>query len=372
MAGFTPAERQRQRLQKKLAAKAQPAPAPASSPSSVAQALAVAEGGGDDRAKAALASLAEIEAERSRQAAKSHGAATPDLVRTATNVCKVGKVHLDTGGASAMSDEEKKKLAALVGNGKTQNVRLFHGLANQTVEITEAVLGERAASLAVVLAGCKGCAFVLDCYCAKVFCRGLEDCAVTLAPSSKVITATLEVERCVRTKLKIGSMLGTLQVEQCAGIIADFEARHCFGNGSLERKGREFGNDGMVVWAGCDDLRVRIGDADLGDHVCFCDFGVAATADPTLSRDRSQFKVSFAAGKLVSEKVTRLKNGFPATAREEAEFDRREEQQLSGLAERMGITIHRKQDKIGARVKPNAPCPCGSGAKYKKCCAAAA
>ena len=66
------------------------------------------------------------------------------------------------------------------------------------------------------------------------------------------------------------------------------------------------------------------------------------------------------------------KNGFPATAREEAEFDRREEQQLSGLAERMGITIHRKQDKIGARVKPNAPCPCGSGAKYKKCCAAAA
>ena len=390
MAGFTPAERQRQRLKKKLAAKSKAeANEENASPADVAKALEVAQGGSDDRGTAALAALQEIEDERQRVATKAGGnAITPDLVKSANTMCKVGKVHVDTGGGDAMSADEKRKLAALVGNGKAQNVRLFHGLSGAKVEITEEVLGDKAASLAVVLAGCTGCEFVLDAYCAKVFVRGLVDCSVTLAPSSKVITATLEVERCQRTALRIKSMLGTLQVEQCQGIIADFESRDCFGNGSMERKGRDFGNDGMIIWAGCDDLRVRIGDAALGDHACFCDFAVARTADPTLSRDRSQFKVSFANGKLISEKVTRLKNGFPATAREEAEFDRREEQQLNGLAERMGITIHRKEDKIGSRVKPNEPCPCGagpasllffvfafrdrpvagSGKKYKKCC----
>ena len=26
--------------------------------------------------------------------------------------------------------------------------------------------------------------------------------------------------------------------------------------------------------------------------------------------------------------------------------------------------------RVGEKVKPNAPCPCGSGKKYKKCCGA--
>ena len=41
---------------------------------------------------------------------------------------------------------------------------------------------------------------------------------------------------------------------------------------------------------------------------------------------------------------------------------------MQGLAQRMGITINRKEDAIGKKVKPNEPCPCGSGKKYKKCC----
>ena len=303
--------------------------------------LLVAEEDSDTVRSAALQSLEAIESERQRVAAKAAGGAaavTPDMVRAAGNVCKVGKVHLDTAGSAGMSDDERRKLAALVGNGKTQNVRLFNGRKGETIVINEETLGQggdgagggapSTASLALVLASCEGCQFTIDCYCAKVFARGLVDCVVTLAPNSKVITATLEVERCTRTALRIGSMLGTLQVEQCAGMIADFASRDCFGNGSMERKGREFGNDGMVVWAGCDDLRVRIGDAALGDHVVFCDFAVAATADRTLNRDRSQFKVSFAGGRLVSEKVVRLKNGFPATKREVDDFDQREEGQL--------------------------------------------
>lgn len=43
---------------------------------------------------------------------------------------------------------------------------------------------------------------------------------------------------------------------------------------------------------------------------------------------------------------------------------------LQGLAERMGVTLSRKEDKIGKKCKPNDPCPCGSGKKFKKCCGA--
>ena len=45
-----------------------------------------------------------------------------------------------------------------------------------------------------------------------------------------------------------------------------------------------------------------------------------------------------------------------------------EEGKLEELAKRMGVNVHRKEDSVGARIKPNQKCPCGSGLKYKKCC----
>lgn len=72
--------------------------------------------------------------------------------------------------------------------------------------------------------------------------------------------------------------------------------------------------------------------------------------------------------KLICDKVIRLKNGFPSTKREDDEHVRREEQKLENLASRIGVTLHRKEDGIGSKIKPNEKCSCGSGKKYKKCC----
>jgi uncharacterized protein YchJ len=66
--------------------------------------------------------------------------------------------------------------------------------------------------------------------------------------------------------------------------------------------------------------------------------------------------------------VTRLRNGFPSTVHEELEFERRENASIQEVAQRMGISIHRKEDIIGKRVKPNELCACGSGKKNQKCC----
>ena len=132
------------------------------------------------------------------------------------------------------------------------------------------------------------------------------------------------------------------------------------------RKGREFGKDGRVVWAGCENLVIKIGeDKVVGD------FETEKLDDSTINSERTQFKVSYdARGVLRSEKVIRLRNGFPSTKREDDEHDRREEQALQGLAEKMGITLNRKEDKIGRKCKPNDLCHCGSGKKFKKCCGA--
>jgi hypothetical protein len=71
------------------------------------------------------------------------------------------------------------------------------------------------------------------------------------------------------------------------------------------RKGREFGNDGMVVWAGCDSLQVRVGEAPGSPAAeTVADFATEAAVDATCHRERSQFKIHYnSLGRLISEKV---------------------------------------------------------------------
>jgi hypothetical protein len=93
------------------------------------------------------------------------------------------------------------------------------------------------------------------------------------------------------------------------------------------RKGREFGKDGRVVWAGCENLVVSIGK----DKVV-CDFEKEKLDDLKINEERTQFKVSYdARGILRSEKVIRLRNGFPSTKREDDEHDRREGEIVFGF-----------------------------------------
>lgn len=86
---------------------------------------------------------------------------------------------------------------------------------------------------------------------------------------------------------------------------------------------------------------------------------------PNISKERGQFKIHKVKDKLRQEKVIRLDNGFTTTVREKEEFDKNQEAALQAMAKHMGITI---KPKKGIKVKPNEPCPCGSGSKYKKCC----
>ena len=84
-----------------------------------------------------------------------------------------------------------------------------------------------------------------------------------------------------------------------------------------------------------------------------------------LNLERSQFKVSIVDDKVIQEPVIRLPNGFTTTVREKVEFEAMQEKNMAAMAKTMGITI--KPAKKAAKIKPNEPCPCGSGKKFKKC-----
>ncbi|CAM9905701.1 unnamed protein product [Chrysoparadoxa australica] len=310
-----------------------------------------AEGVAASEAAAEAIKLLKEEAERLEKKATQPGFVTEDMKKQADKVCKVGKVAVTTGDGSAdMSDKEKAMLNASIGNGKNQAIKAWTNTEGQELVIDSSVVSnEEGASAALVFSGCKGCKYTIKAYCAKIFVRHCQDLELIIDESCRVLTQTIEVDKCVRSFFRIRSRLCTLQVEQCQSVIVDIAKREYFGNGAMVHKGRDFGNDGMLIWAGCDDLRLRI-----GQDVLICDFGLEAKLDKAVNKERTQFKVHYdVLNKLISEKVTRLRNGFPSTQREEDEFERRENAQLQAMADRMGISIRRKEDVIGKKVKPN-------------------
>lgn len=244
-----------------------------------------------------------------------------------------------------MSSQESTRLQAAVGAGKSSKLKAFFHLQDEKREIGESDVAD---DEVLSFSGCKNCEYTVNARCTKIFIDHCEDFILRL--NGAILTATIEADACERMNLILNTKVGTLQVERCKKMNILVQAKEQF--------------SGFMIWAGCFMLRLQV-----EELVMSCDFGLTQKLDPTINEERTQFKVWMnSVGKLSCDKVVRLKNGFPTTKREDDEHTRREEEKLGELAKRMGVTVHRKDDAIGGRVKPNEPCPCGSGQKYKKCC----
>jgi hypothetical protein len=294
---------------------------------------------------------ADAETGRLRMAAEKLQQIEKDLA--SENKPKQPKKQVKLGGKmlltteAKLSSKESAKLQALVGAGKGSKMRAFFKSQGQKMVINE---DELKADQVVIFSGCRNCECTIAATCCKVF---VEDCHdFTLRLNGKIITQTVEIDTCERANVVVGTKVGTLQVERCKKINV------------LVTEKIFFPECAYMVWAGCFMLRMQLEEATI-----HCDFGLTQKLDKTINIERTQFKVWVnKLGRLTCDKVIRLKNGFPSTKREDDEHLRREESKLMDLAERMGVNVHRKGDRVGARVKPNAKCPCGSGAKFKKCC----
>lgn len=244
-----------------------------------------------------------------------------------------------------MTKEETTRLQAMVGAGKSGKLKAFFQQTGQTREIDESEVKD---DEVVTFAGCKDCDYTLSARCTKVFVEHCENFMLRL--TGKILTDVVELDACEKMNLVVHTKIGTLQVERCNKTNILFGEKAHF--------------SGFMIWAGCFMLRLQV-----EELVMNCDFGLTQKLDPTINIERTQFKVwTNSQGKLTCDKVIRLENGFPSTKREDDEHERRKEEKLNELAKRMGVNVHRKEGDVGGRVKPNEPCPCGSGQKYKKCC----
>lgn len=134
----------------------------------------------------------------------------------------------------------------------------------------------------------------------------------------------------------------------------------------------------QVVWAGVEDLDIAF--QKHPDHNLLTGLVHMKEEYEDLNEEIDQFIIRFVGGKLLSEQIVRLANGYPTTVREADEYDARTQQneeiaiehikQMVSLTPQIGIANIAKKGSDGKKikVKPNQKCPCGSGLKYKKCC----
>jgi len=259
---------------------------------------------------------------------------------------KVGTKSLITTEMK-ISNGEQARLQAKCAAGKAGKIKAIHGVEQVISEFDESNLDAQAV---LIFSNCSGCQFTVNSHCTKIFIERCNGC--TFVFNGKIVTAVVEIDNCEECNVLINNRVGTLQVEQCRRMNVVYAQKELM--------------TGYIVWAGCFTLRVQV-----GEDLMRCDFGLTAQVDQTVNVERTQFKIYYnKLGRLVCDKIIRLKNGFPTTRLEDEEFKRRQAAKLKMLADRMGITVHRSEKSVGGRVKPNAPCPCGSGKKYKKCCRA--
>eukprot|EP00038_Savillea_parva_P009313 m.182674 g.182674 ORF g.182674 m.182674 type:complete len:517 (+) comp15600_c0_seq1:67-1617(+) len=269
-------------------------------------------------------------------------------VASVGGLVSVGDAHavtktLDGSDAAGNTDWSVKKMQAMIGGAKAKDTVAMVGKTGVTETVVD---GAVHANATLVFIGCEDCTFTLESYCIKVY---VQDCKnLTINAKTRIITSTVEVFKGENVRLNFDTDCGTLQADMVNGLHAHFNSKDRLT---------------MAVWAGCEDVVFTFGDTDERFETGFTSL---ATTDATLNRERSQFKVSRLNGRLIQEKVIRLENGFTTTQREKAEFELKQEASLKAMASQMGITIGRKAD--GVKVKPNEPCPCGSGLKFKKCC----
>jgi len=187
---------------------------------------------------------------------------------------------------------------------------------------------------------------VLDALCTKVLIDGCHNTKIIL--KQKIITSTVDIYKSDNFHIEIGTKVGTLQVDICKNLKVTYDNRENFQS---------------MVWAGVYDLLLHF---QKENHTLKTGFDEMVALHGELNPTIDQFIIRWISEELLIERVIRLDNGFPTTAREKKGYDDRQEETLQKLAKEAGITIGKKSEK---RIPPNSICPkCKSGLKYKKCC----
>jgi Flp pilus assembly protein TadD len=141
-----------------------------------------------------------------------------------------------------------------------------------------------------------------------------------------IATGICEAWRCDRCELLVDCAVGTLQIDVCNGFTVSYT---------------KVAHMGMVVQAGVQKLVLRFSDGAVADYHTGLDelrSGQAGADAASLNDTTDQCITRFVDGRLLTERILRLANDYPTTAREKAAFDaeaRRKAAAMEGLVKDM-------------------------------------
>jgi len=266
-------------------------------------------------------------------------------MENSTTDTKLNAPQESTGNAVPNKDDkEEQKLQAMMGSSQTQEAKYVLNTKGEVVTFEDDSFKPQ---VTLYFKNCQDCTYVVNSMCTKVMIESCVNTKITF--DKKIITNMIEVWKCEGVNLFVNTDIGTFQVDLCKNLAIQMKSMQMFKS---------------LVWAGAHDLSLSFEDST--EHKLNTGFAQMQTQYPDLNEHTDQFIVRFIKGKLLTEQIVRLKNGYPTTEREAAEFDKRQEENLQKLAKEMGISIGKKKPTT-PKLKPNEPCHCGSGKKFKKC-----
>lgn len=208
----------------------------------------------------------------------------------------------------------------------------------------------------VCIRNCKNSTYTINHRISKLLIEGCEN--VTVNVNGKIMTCCIEAWKCTNLNIKSKVAVKTLQADlsRCMGLhVPSKDDLNC------------------VVWQDVEDLRITF-DGDHSKYDLHTGFQHMKETYPDSEINLDQFIIRFVdeLGDFLScERAIRLKNGFLATDREAADWERRneiaKERYVSGFLKQAGVHLNKSKEKT-EKIDRNGPCPCHSGKKYKKCC----
>jgi SEC-C motif len=308
--------------------------------------------------------------------------------------------HLDGAFTRKLDPKEQARMNAMMSNMSKQASQFITNQTNVTATIPtqgDSSTADGALDLKAIptlyFKGCKGCSYTVDHRTTKVL---IEDCQDTTFSFNNTILTSSQATHTYTTQrqhsyhallsstmhclsVPLSHTLHVLRCCHCSALEA-WKCKNVSITSSHQIKTMQLdlshtftftlpslSDFGTIVWNSVEVLTLQF--LSTPEHNTVTGFAHVLPSHPDSNIVTDQFIIRSMNDSLLHERCIRLNNGFLSTEREAVDWDRRaelsKERYVQQFIKDSGITIKKKQEKA---VPPNDPCPCQSGAKYKKCC----
>lgn len=198
---------------------------------------------------------------------------------------------------------------------------------------------------------CVGGHYTIATRSVKIFVENCSDCIFDI--KAGVLTRTVELWHGGNITLNIGTTIRTLQLDMVQNISVNFAQLSQFKS---------------MIWNQLEGCSINF--ADSKQHHFDTGFRHMLKTFPDSDYKVDQFIVRLVQDAMRGERCVRLRNGHLSTDREAIDWDRRNMRSRDIYMDKFmkNAGIHLKPEKK-KRIRNNDKCPCGTGLRYKKCCA---